>query len=481
MTSKSATTKNKVSRLCGLAWKPLPYMRRAVKFLLEHGGAALFLDPGLGKTSITLAALKILLKEGVVERVVIVAPLRVIYSVWPNEIQKWNDFQHITFSICHGAEKETAIRQNAQIYLVNPEGLEWFLSNWKLVKPDTLVVDESTKFKNSQSKRFKILRPMLGKFKRRWILTGTPAPNGLLDLFSQMYIVDEGRSLGRYITHYRNEYFDACGFGGYDWRIRKGADVLVYKKIKPYALRLQAEDFIDLPDMVENDVYVDLPTKAFETYFKVELTAFAELEDGAELNPASAAAAVSKCRQISNGAVYATLRDSLSKAVNVHDAKMEALESILEERGGKPVMVAYEFVHDYSHACEYFRQTFPFIGGGVSPKRADELVRAWNAGELPVLFVHPQSAGHGLNMQENEESDCIIWMSPPWDLELYDQLNRRLRRSGAKFNRLFVHRLIGRSTVDEIAAAVLRGKNRTQKKLLDYLKTYRKSHKRNAK
>lgn len=471
MTSKSATTKSKVSRLSGLDWKPRPYMRKAVKFLLEHGGAALFLDPGLGKTAITLAALKILFQEGVADKVVIVAPLRVIYSVWPHEIQKWNDFSEITFAICHGKNKEEALRQDVNVYLINPEGLEWFLRNWKLVRPDTLVVDESTKFKNSQSKRFKMLRPMLGKFRRRWILTGTPAPNGLLDLFAQMYIVDEGRSLGRFITHYRNEYFDPSGFGGFDWRIRKGEDVTIYKKIKPYALRLQAEDYLDLPVLTENDVIVTLPVPAVRVYIEMEIAAFAVLEDGAELNPANAAAAVSKCRQIANGAAYTEEKNWRA----IHTGKLEALESIIEERGGRPVLVAYEFVHDYEHACEYFKNEFPCIGGGVSPRKTDDIVRRWNAGELPVLFVHPASAGHGLNMQENPDADCIVWMSPTWDLELYDQLNRRIYRQGTRAKRVVVHRIIAEQTVDEIAAKVLRNKNRTQKTFLDALKQYRRS------
>lgn len=472
MTSKSATTKNKVSRLSGLDWKPLPYMRKAVKWLLEHGGAALFLDPGLRKTSITLAAIKVLLKEELLDKVLIIAPLRVIYGVWPAEIDKWNDFKHITFAICHGKNKDAEIERDVNVYLVNPEGLEWFLSRWKDVKPDTLVIDESTKFKNGQSKRFKALKPFLPKFHRRWILTGTPAPNGLLDLFAQMYIVDEGRSLGKYITHFRNSYFDATGFGGYDWKIRPGAEKQIYQKIKPYALRLQAEDFIDLPQMVENDIIVYLPEKAMKTYMEMELAAFAQLDDEKHLNAANAAAASSKCRQIANGAAY--LGDG-KQWVHLHDAKMEALESILEERGGKPVLVAYEFVHDYDRACEYFKTKFPRIGGGTPPKLATEYVRQWNAGELPVLFGHPASMGHGLNMQECDQADCIVWLTPPWDLESYDQLNRRLYRSGTKISRLVVHRISAYLTVDFVALRTLGKKDRTQKDLLDYLKTYRNS------
>lgn len=444
-------------------------MKKAVKWLLEHGGAALFLDPGLGKTSITLAAVKILLKAELMDRALIIAPLRVIYDVWPREIQKWNDFQHIRYKVLHGKDKELSIREDADVYLVNPEGLEWVLSNWKVLKPDTLIIDESTKFKNGSSKRFKLLKPFIPKFRRRWILTGTPAPLGLLDLFAQMYIVDEGRSLGRYITHYRNKYFDSCGFGGYDWRIKPGADKLIYNAVKPYALRLKAEDFINLPEMLENDVLIHLPTKAYELYLRMEETAFAELDTGGYVNATHAASALSKCRQICNGAVYT--EDGKWEAV--HTAKLEALESIIEERGGKPVLVAYEFTHDYQHACAHFKNAMPLIGGGVNAKTASRYVDQWNAGELPVLWVHPASAGHGLNMQEYEWADCIVWFTPPYDLEQYDQLNRRLRRTGSKAKRIVVHRLVGEGTADYAALRALERKTTTQNSFLDALKTYR--------
>lgn len=445
-------------------------MRRSVKWLLEHGGAALFLDPGLGKTSITLAAIKVLHKEGLLNRVLVIAPLRVIYSVWPQEIDKWNDFAHLRWTICHGPAKEEAVRADADIYLVNPEGLEWLLQRWNLFKPDTLVVDESTKFKNTQSKRFKLLRAFLPKFNRRWILTGTPAPNGLLDLFGQMFIVDLGYALGRYITHYRNTYFDATGFGGFSWKLREDAEKKIYAKLKPYVLRLQAEDYLDLPDIVENDIVVPLPERARKVYDEMEEEAFAELDAETLLNAANAAAATSKCRQIANGAAYM----QEGAYAELHTAKLEALESILEERGGRPVMVAYEFRHDYERACKYFKQTFPCIGGGVSAKQADAHVRAWNAGELPVLFVHPASAGHGLNMQGCDEADCIVWFTPTWDRELYDQLIARLRRQGTKLKRLYVHRIVGLNTVDFAVLRALRSKDKTQRALLGALRTYRR-------
>lgn len=470
MTSKSATAKSKVSRVSGLPWKPRGYMRRAVRWLLEHAGAALFLDPGLGKTSITLAAIKILLKEGMLEKVLIIAPLRVCYSVWPREIDKWADFQHITYAICHGPDKETAIRQDVNIYLVNPEGLEWFFSNWKLVKPDTLVVDESTKFKNMKSIRSKILAGFLPKFNRRWILTGTPAPNGLLDLFGQIYIVDLGLALGRFITHYRNAYFDATGFGGYTWKLRDGSDKRIYKKLKPYVLRLQAEDYLDLPSVVENDIVVILPPKAMVIYEEMEEEAFVEINSTTEINAENAAAATSKCRQIANGAAY--IEDG--KYVDLHTMKLEALESVLEERGGRPVLVAYEFRHDYERACRYFKTKFPVIGGGISAKQADLHVQAWNAGELPVLWVHPASAGHGLNMQGCDDADCIVWFTPTWDRELYDQLIARLRRQGSRLKRLYVHRIVGYLTVDFAVLRALAKKDAVQRGLLNALRTYRK-------
>jgi len=437
---------------------------------LEHGGAALFLDPGLGKTAITLAAIKILLREGMLEKVMIVAPLRVCYSVWPREIDKWADFHHLTYAVCHGPEKEQAIRKDVNIYLVNPEGLEWFLSNWKLVKPDTLVVDESTKFKNMKSLRSKLLSGFLPKFKRRWILTGTPAPNGLLDLFGQMYIVDLGLALGRYITHYRNSYFDSTGFGGYTWKLREGADKLIYKQLKPYVLRLQAEDYLDLPDIIENDVVVYLPEKAMVVYEKMELEAFAEIDANTKINAANAAAATSKCRQIVNGAAYT----EGGRYVELHTAKLEALESILEERGGRPVIVAYEFKHDYERACKYFKTVFPVIGGGTSGKLADKHVADWNAGEIPVLWLHPASAGHGLNMQGCDEADCIVWFTPTWDRELYDQLIARLRRQGSKLKRLYVHRIVGYLTVDFAVLRATAKKGAVQTNLLNALRTYRK-------
>lgn len=471
MTSKSAITRSKVSRVSGLAYVPKAYMKKAIKWLLEHAAAALFLDPGLGKTGITLAALKVLFKQGMINRVLVIAPLRVCYSVWPREVEKWADFQHMKIGVLHGPEKEDVLRSDAEILVINPEGLQWLLAKevFKHLKAEVLIVDESTRFKNSQSIRFKNLRGVIGKFRYRWILTGTPMSNGFLDLFAQLYIVDEGRALGRYITHYRNKYFDRTGFGGYTWELREGSERAIYRAIKPYALRLQAEDFLELPKVVEVNVTVDLPPKVRDIYESMENEAFAIIDEEG-FGAGHAAAALNKCRQIANGALY---RDDSKEFVSLHYEKCMALESLLEERNGRCTLVAYEFEHDYKQSEKYFGKKLPRIGGGVSAKEADKLVAKWNAGDLPVLLVHPASAGHGLNMQDCELADAIVWYGLTFDLELWDQLNRRLYRQGAKFKQMYIYRIIAANTVEYGMIRSIEKKDKKQKNFLQALKRYR--------
>jgi SNF2 family DNA or RNA helicase len=259
--------------------------------------------------------------------------------------------------------------------------------------------------------------------------------------------------------------------------IRSGADKLIHKAVKPYVLRLQAEDYLELPDIIENDVPVELPGPARKAYNEMEKEAFALLDafvDGDAdnfLNTEHAAAARNKARQIANGGVY----NDGKKWVHIHDAKMEALESIIEERGGKPVLVAYEFAHDYERACQFFKDKFPRIGGGVSARKTDDLVTQWNNGDIPVFWVHPAAAGHGLNMQGCDTADCIVWFAPPDDLELYDQLNARLRRQGSKIKKLVIHRLIAVETFDVAGVRRLHSKADVQTSLLDALKAYRRT------
>ena len=286
-------------------WKPHAYQKGAIKFLLERACAALFLDPGLGKTSITLGAVKILLAEKLIRRVLVVAPLRVCYSVWPKEVKKWEDFQNIRVAVLHGKDKERNLRSEAEVYVINPEGLAWLMTDgrFKLLGADVLVIDESSKFKHTNTARFKTLRPVLSKFSRRYILTGTPCPNGLLDLFGQVYILDLGKSFGPFITHYRTEFFEPTGFGGFTWVPKHGTEERIQKLLKPLALRLSAKDYLELPELIPVKVEIELPPDARKIYDQLE-TELITLVDGQVVTALSVAAANTKCRQVANGGLY---------------------------------------------------------------------------------------------------------------------------------------------------------------------------------
>lgn len=483
-------------------WTPHAYQKRGVKWLLEHAGCALFLDPGLGKTAITLAAIKILKQKGVVSKVLVIAPKRVCYEVWPREAQKWRDFAGLRVSVLHGPKKESALKTDADIYVINPEGLDWLLQadkskssagrtrvavdlkRWRALGFDTLIVDELTKFKHTNTNRFKALRHVLGTFARRWGLTGSPAPNGLMDLFGQCYVIDQGRSLGPYITHYRMKYF-VQSYDGFSWDLREGADQEIYERIAPIALRMSAADYLELPELVENTIRVDLPPDSRKIYDAVEDDLIAQI-DKRTIVAANAAAASSKCRQIANGAVYvdsdieALFKGGSYKGrewVGVHDAKLDALEDLIDELQGSPLLVAYDFRHDLERLQARFGRDVPYIGSGVAPKRTTEIIDSWNAGKLPVLLGHPQSIGHGLNLQESGHHIC--WFSPTWNYELYDQFNRRVYRQGVKASRVFVHRIAARGTVDELVLAALATKGRDQNALLDALKDLARHRGRN--
>lgn len=463
-------------------WIPEAYQKRAVKFLMEHAGAALFLDPGMGKTSITLAAFKMLLKTGHARRALVVAPLRPCYMVWPKEIDKWADFGHLRVSILHGPKKEDAADEDADVYVINPEGLEWFYNAetkpFKRVGADTLVIDESSRFKNTTSKRFKIIKPMLPKFARRWILTGTPVPNGLLDLFGQIYIVDLGNALGRYITHYRSQFFSPTGYMGYEWKLNPDAGKKIEQRVKPLSMRLDADDYLKLPKIVTNDIIVELPSAARKIYEPLEKEFVAWLESGERITAATAAAASGKLCQAANGAIYKNVEAGEKRKTGeegwsiLHETKVDALESLVEELGGSPLLVAYGYQHDLSQILKRFGKDTPYIGKGVSMEKCKAIEMAWNAGEIPLLLGHPQSMGHGLNLQDG---GChhVCWYDVTWDLELYDQFNRRVRRRGNEADHVFIHRLVAKDTVDDkLRCPSLASKDKTQKGFLSALKNY---------
>ena len=477
-------------------WQPHAYQKKAVKFLLEHAASALFLDPGLGKTSITLAAIKLLKQKKVLDKVLLIAPLRVCYSVWPKETEKWTDFNGLRIVVLHGAKKDEALKQDADVYVINPEGLDWLLQvqktktasgktkvsvdlrRWKQFGFDTLVIDELSKFKHTNTNRFKALKLVLHTFGRRWGLTGSPASNGLLDLFGQCYVLDQGRTLGPYISHYRMKYF-VPSHDGFSWNIREGAEQEIYERLAPLALRMAADDYLDMPTLIENNIRVELPEQVMRMYDQLEEDLIAKLNDKVVVASTAAAASI-KCRQVANGGIYidpevealVKLPKSKREWVNLHTEKVDALADLIEELQGSPILVAYDFEHDLDRLREKLGQDVPYIGGGVTAKRSAELEKLWNAGKLPVLLGHPQAMAHGLNLQEVGHHVC--WHSLTWDFELYDQFIRRVLRQGNRSKKVFVHHIMARGTVDEAVLAAVKSKRRGQNALFDALKKLRK-------
>ena len=451
-------------------WTPRPYQLRAKAFLRENGSAALFLDPGLGKTSVTLAAFSELLAEGTAKKMLVVAPLRVCQLVWRQEAEEWSDFCHLRFSLLHGPKKDEALRTDADVYLINPEGIAW-LAKQHYGRPfpyDTLVIDELTKFKNSRSDRHKKLMPYARHMKRVWGLTGTPAPNGLLDLFGQILLLDGGRTFGRYITHYRDTYFTP-GFTGFDYKPQPGADKRIQEKLEPIALRMKAEDYIDLPETIDQVIHVEMEPAARKLYTRMKNDMIAEMTDGSQVYAANAAGVTSKLKQMANGAVYLPeVPNKPRQVIHIHDAKLDALEDLVDELAGQPLLVAYEFNHDLERIQARFGKDIPFLGSGVTAKRAMEIEAAWNRNEIPVLPVHPASVGHGLNMQKGSARH-LCWFSPTWDLELYLQLIGRIRRSGNQSETIMNYLLAVKGTVDELAIEAVKGKGLTQAQLLQGL------------
>ena len=450
--------------------------------LLERSAAGLFLDPGLGKTSITLGALSVLKKQGIPHRALIVAPMRVMYNVWPNEIKKWEDFAHLSVGILHGKTRADVYKLPFDVTVVNPEGIPWLSANWKLWKhkPDILVVDESTKFKSWNAVRFKTLKGLLKYFRRRWILTGTPTPNSLIDLFAQVYIMDEGAALGEYITKFRSTYFRQTGYQGYEYKPEEGAEEKIYEKIAPYILRLSAKDHIDMPDKMEQEIYVTLPPKARAIYKKIEDELFAEIADGYSATVGHAAAAGLKCQQVANGGLYVDMPESEDGSmpvkqarpwVDIHNEKVDALADLVEELQGSPLLVGYSFITDVEKIRDKLGTHIPFIGGGVKQAELDDIIPRWNRGEIPVLLGHPASMAHGLNLQG--ACNHVAWFSMTWNLEHYDQFVGRVWRQGSKFGHVVVHHFIAEKTVDEAILFALKRKGKTQTSVLEALAKYR--------
>lgn len=469
-------------------WKPHAYQRRAVKFLLEHAAGGLFLDPGLGKTSINLSAFKLLQQEGVARRALVIAPLRVCYLVWPLEVQQWNHLRHLKLTVLHGDRKDALLRAQSDLFCVNPEGLAWLTASGRLhrLKIDTLIVDESTKFKRMTTNRFQYLNPFLPRFARRWINTGSPAAEGLLDLHGQCYLMDLGRTLGPFYSHYRFKYFEQHG---YHWHPRdEQAEREIYAALKPYVLRLAAEDYLDMPERVENPIWIELPAKARAAYDQLEEELFFEL-DAAKFNAVNAGVLVTKLRQLAGGAMFLARevdpetgvpRNGPQKWKPFHTAKVDAVGELVDELSGQQLLLNYEYGHERERLLKALKKQLgyepPVLGGG-SLKRDLVLQTGWNRREWGVMLGHAQSVGHGLNLQRSGAGHVGIF-SVPHSYELYDQFFRRLFRQGSKAQRVVAHLFLVRDTVDEAVWGNVRRKRRGQDAFFEALQDYRRKRRR---
>lgn len=362
---------------------PHPYQFDGIKHLLQHPDAGLFYPPGLGKTATTLAAFVTLKKKGVVDKMLVIAPLRVCHMVWPYEVEDWADFEGLSVGVLHGNNKGKVLAEQHDIYVINPDGLQWLLK--QKVKFDLswmLVVDESTVAKNGSSKRSKMMHKMARDFGRSVILTGTPAPNGLINLWSQVKILDGGERLGKYITGFRNRYFYPSGYMGYEYKLQDGAESRIYSAIEDIILH-KSQDELDLPERLYNTIKVQLPDKAMKIYNDMKDHLIAELGPQELAVAMNAAVVTGKLKQITNGGMW-----NEGEIKFLHDAKTDVVESLTNELDGRPLLVMYEYKHDLERLLDRFPGA-PHIGGGVSTKKSDGICNRWNRGELPLLLVHP--------------------------------------------------------------------------------------------
>lgn len=446
------------------------YQERATKFLTDRPAAALWLDMGLGKTICTLTAADALLMLSVLDCVFIVAPIRVIQSVWRQQAKEWEHTRHLTFSLVWGTEQQRfdALRRKAQIYLVNYENVQWLVTAMRKMRgfpqgKKALVLDEASKVKSHRTKRFKAFKKVRDQFAIIWELTGTPAPNSYMDIYSQIYLLDGGQRFGSRFDLFREEFFKQLDYQGYHYTIRRGAQQRIERIIGPLVLRLDAADYREIPPVVYNDIMLEMPQRVREQYGRLEDQFFLELEGGEAVEAFNAAALTAKLWQFCNGALYDTDKNWHA----IHDAKLDALEDVLEEAEGQNVLIAYWFKSDLARIRARFKDVVVF----ADSKNPDDLIRQWREGKIKRLAIHPQSGGHGIDGLQYG-GHILVFYSQTWSLEMHDQLVARLDRQG-QTKPVVVHYLMMRSTVDEAIRDAIATKSRTQRQLLNALLRYR--------
>jgi SNF2 family DNA or RNA helicase len=446
---------------------PHPYQEAATDWLILHsgyysgGGAALFLNMGLGKTASTLMAFKKLKDLGEVKTMLIIAPLRVAQTTWPNEIEKWAEFSDLTYVVLHGGDKHLLLNKKADIYIINYEGIDWLTyQNWH--GTDILCFDELTRMKNWSAQRVKAIKPFLPLFRRRWGLTGTPAPNGVIDLFSQVYMLDIGKRFGHRITKYRDTYFAPLNKYTHKYEPYKDSIAKIYDKIKDLAFSIEGKDWIAIPDELHNTIELKLPQVLRNDYNTLKKDCILELESMEVVTAVNAAALTQKLRQFLSGEIYVN-----KIATHIHTVKLDALKEFIEDMNGNPLLIAYQYNHELARFKETFKNAV-FIEKRTDAKTLKNIIFKWNAGEIPVLFGHPASVGHGLNLQE--ACNNVLFYSLDFNLENFLQFIKRVARQGQKQNHVMIHYLTFSGTLDTYVRDVLIAKDDVQNTLLDFLK-----------
>lgn len=442
-------------------FSPHNYQSYAIDYIETHPVAAVLLDMGLGKTVISLTAIADLLFDSFeAHRILVVAPLRVARDTWPAEISKWQHLKHLTYAVAVGTVKErkAALMAGADITIINRENLGWLIdSSGYEFDYDMVIIDELSSFKNHKSKRFQSLMKVRPKVKRIIGLTGTPSSNGLMDLWAEFKLLDFGERLGRFITHYRNDYFIPDKRNGeiiYSYKPMPYAEDAIYRKISDITISMKSTDHLQMPELITSQYEVQLSEEEEQRYEELKADFILELPEG-EITAANAASLTGKLSQLANGAIY----DDEGNIVEFHDRKLDALEDIIESANGKPLLVAYWFKHDLQRIKKRF---------DVREIKTSKDIIDWNNGDIPVAVIHPASAGHGLNLQAG--GSTLIWFGLTWSLELYQQTNARLWRQGQSSGTVVIEHIITKGTIDERILKALSLKEVSQNALIDAVK-----------
>ena len=441
-----------------MQYNPHDYQDYATEFVLTHPYCGLILDMGLGKSVITLTALwNLILDSFDCGKVLVIAPKRVAEDTWPKELAKWDHLKGLSYSLVMGTEKQRreALRRKAFLYIINRENVAWLVENhrWDF---DTLVIDELSSFKSSKALRFRALKRVRPLVKRVIGLTGTPAPNTLIDLWPQIYLLDMGKRLGRFITGYRDRFFTPDKRNReivYSYKLREGAEQRIYELISDLCISMKATDHLKMPELISNRVEVHLSSAERKQYDTLRREMVLRLQDG-QIDAVNAASLSGKLLQMANGAVY----DAEGKTLPIHDRKLDVLEDLIEAANGKPLLVAYWYKHDLARIRERFD-----IRVIDTARDIDD----WNAGRIPVALIHPASAGHGLNLQDG--GSTVVWFGLTWSLELYQQLNARLWRQGQRDTVILQH-IVTLGTHDEDVMRALERKDMGQAALIEAVK-----------